>query len=84
MGACKARIFESVVAEDDVEFVLNFFGGRIAVAGRDDLCAVREAVLQQDKFVPCGAVAKNRNFFTLFLKTLCKPDGERSLSGAAC
>ena len=33
---CEAGVFESVVAEDDVEFVLNFLGGRITVSGCKD------------------------------------------------
>ena len=33
---CKTRVFKTVIAENDVEFVLNFLGGGITVPGGKD------------------------------------------------
>ena len=94
-GACETGILESVIAEDDVEFVLNLLGGPVAVFCRDDfyfrgMSVAREMsrvlsqfVLQHDKFVPGGTMAKDGNLLILFLKTPCKPDGKRRLACAA-
>ena len=33
---CKASVFKAVITENDVEFVLNFLGGRMTIPGGKD------------------------------------------------
>ena len=43
-GACEARVFEAVIAKDDIELVLNLLGGGIAVPSGEYFYAGRVLV----------------------------------------